>query len=63
MEYEVAWEKVKSADGVIVPGGFGNRYVFWFIRSSFVVVIIIMILIPRVFTQRISWEVFSCRVL
>mmetsp|Transcript_26810 Transcript_26810/g.30693 ORF Transcript_26810/g.30693 Transcript_26810/m.30693 type:complete len:574 (+) Transcript_26810:68-1789(+) len=24
-EYASAWEKVKSADGIIVPGGFGNR--------------------------------------
>ena len=27
-EYVSAWEKLKSADGVVVPGGFGNRYVF-----------------------------------
>ena len=26
-EYKLAWEKIKSADGVVVPGGFGNRYV------------------------------------
>ena len=26
-EYASAWEKMKSADGVIVPGGFGNRWV------------------------------------
>jgi len=26
-DYETAWAKLKSADGVIVPGGFGNRYV------------------------------------
>lgn len=25
--YAEAWNKVKAADGVIVPGGFGNRYV------------------------------------
>lgn len=24
-EYDEAWDKVKNADGVIVPGGFGNR--------------------------------------
>jgi CTP synthase len=24
-EYKAAWRKVESADGVIVPGGFGNR--------------------------------------
>jgi CTP synthase len=24
-EYESNWEKLKSADGVIVPGGFGTR--------------------------------------
>lgn len=24
-EYNSAWDKMKSADGVIVPGGFGNR--------------------------------------
>ena len=24
-DYETAWAKLKSADGVIVPGGFGNR--------------------------------------
>jgi CTP synthase len=24
-EYQVAWDKVKQADGVIVPGGFGSR--------------------------------------
>jgi len=24
-EYESAWSKLKSADGIIVPGGFGNR--------------------------------------
>ena len=26
-DYDTAWKKLKSADGVIVPGGFGNRYV------------------------------------
>jgi CTP synthase len=26
-QYIEAWNKVKQADGVIVPGGFGNRYV------------------------------------
>jgi len=26
-DYETAWAKLKSADGVIVPGVFGNRYV------------------------------------
>ena len=26
-EYDEAWEKVKSADGIVVPGGFGTRYV------------------------------------
>jgi CTP synthase (UTP-ammonia lyase) len=25
-EYKSAWEKLKSSDGVVVPGGFGNRY-------------------------------------
>lgn len=24
-EYEEAWAKIKSADGVVVPGGFGTR--------------------------------------
>lgn len=24
-EYKSAWEKIKSVDGVVVPGGFGNR--------------------------------------
>jgi len=24
-QYEAAWEKMKSSDGVLVPGGFGNR--------------------------------------
>ncbi|TLS31314.1 hypothetical protein PpBr36_02456 [Pyricularia pennisetigena] len=24
-EFDAAWEKVKSADGILVPGGFGNR--------------------------------------
>ena len=24
-EYKAAWEKMKSADGVVVPGGFGTR--------------------------------------
>ncbi len=24
-EYNEAWEKMKSADGVVVPGGFGTR--------------------------------------
>lgn len=24
-EYKAAWDKVKSADGIVVPGGFGNR--------------------------------------
>ena len=24
-EYEEAWSKMKSADGVVVPGGFGTR--------------------------------------
>jgi len=24
-EYDSAWEKISTADGVIVPGGFGNR--------------------------------------
>jgi CTP synthase len=24
-EYKAAWRKVESADGVIVPGGFGSR--------------------------------------
>ena len=28
-EYKSAWEKLKSADGVVVPGGFGNRYDTW----------------------------------
>ena len=27
-EYESNWEKIKTADGVIVPGGFGTRCVF-----------------------------------
>jgi CTP synthase (UTP-ammonia lyase) len=26
-EYASAWENLKSADGIVVPGGFGNRYV------------------------------------
>lgn len=26
-EYKEAWAKVEKADGVVVPGGFGNRYV------------------------------------
>ena len=24
-EYEEAWKKMKNADGVVVPGGFGTR--------------------------------------
>ena len=24
-EYQQAWQKVKSAHGMVVPGGFGNR--------------------------------------
>jgi CTP synthase len=24
-EYDEAWKKMKSADGVVVPGGFGTR--------------------------------------
>lgn len=24
-EYDTAWEKIKNADGIVVPGGFGNR--------------------------------------
>ena len=24
-EYEEAWNKMKNADGVVVPGGFGTR--------------------------------------
>lgn len=26
-EYEAAWEIVRAADGIVVPGGFGNRCV------------------------------------
>lgn len=26
-EYDTAWDKMKVADGVIVPGGFGTRFV------------------------------------
>ena len=25
VDYLAAWEKLKNADGVVVPGGFGNR--------------------------------------
>lgn len=24
-EYKEAWEKMKNADGIVVPGGFGTR--------------------------------------
>jgi CTP synthase len=27
-QYDSAWEKLRKADGVIVPGGFGKRYLF-----------------------------------
>jgi len=36
-EYDAAWGKLKSADGVVVPGGFGNRYGhFWTFSPLFV---------------------------
>jgi CTP synthase (UTP-ammonia lyase) len=25
-QYDAAWEKLRKADGVVVPGGFGKRY-------------------------------------
>lgn len=24
-KYEASWEKLREADGILVPGGFGNR--------------------------------------
>ena len=35
-EYKLAWKKLKSADGIVVPGGFGNRYVTLRIHIFFV---------------------------
>lgn len=25
VKYEAAWQKLKAGDGILVPGGFGNR--------------------------------------
>jgi CTP synthase len=33
-EYKDAWSKVEHSDGVIVPGGFGNRYVVMFVANE-----------------------------
>lgn len=62
-EYKEAWGKMKSADGVVVPGGFGTRLVIVCLYSYLVVHVMYLYLIILPHPQRIPWKGAGCKIL